>query len=212
MGMAFSPDGKWILTGRIRTSPATFVLLPTGAGQPRTFPKDAIDRTMTFAAFLPDGKGIVYTGQEPKKPPRVFVQDLQGGAARPVTPEGVIASLISPDGKLLLTWSEKQGFAVTPLDSGPSTPVGGFEPSDRPVGWTADGRSVFIGSNDRQLPARVFRVDLATGRRELWKEFMPGDPTGIGRLGAASISADGNTMIFGYSHRVADLYVAEGLR
>jgi hypothetical protein len=41
---------------------------------------------------------------------------------------------------------------------------------------------------------------------------MPGDPTGITRLGAMAVSGDGKTILFGYSHRIADLYVAEGLR
>jgi serine/threonine protein kinase len=210
-GMAVSPDGKWILAGRVRTSPATLVLLPTGVGQPRTFPKDSIDRTLSFNAFLPDGKGIVYDGSEPGKPQRVFLQDLDGGAARPVTPEGTTADLVSPDGKLLLTRST-QGFALTPLSGGAPTPLKGFEAQDRPVGWTADGRSVYVGTNERALPARVFRVDLATGARELWKEFTPADPTGISRIGVSSISPDGKTMLFSYAHRLADLYVAEGLR
>jgi serine/threonine protein kinase len=212
IGLAISPDGKWILTGRLLTSPTTFVLLPTGAGQPKTFPKDSIDRDSDFGTFLPDGRGIAFVGQEPGKRPRVFVQDLDGGAAKPVTPEGTVASLISPDGRFLLTRAEGQGFALTPLGGGPSTPVGGIEPSDRPLAWAADGHFIFVASSDRVLPARVLRVELSTGRRELWKEFTPGDRTGISRLGAASISADGNTILFGYSHRVADLYVAEGLR
>jgi serine/threonine protein kinase len=213
MAMAMSPDGKWILTGRIRTPPATFMLLPTGAGQPRTFPKDSIERFMNFATFLPDGKGIVYDGAEAKKPIRVFVQDLEGGSARPITPEGVAGLLLSSDGKLLLTHSETAGFALAPIDGhGAPTPLHGFEQSDRPVGWTADGAAVYVASSERVLPARVFRVELSTGRRELWKEFTPGDPTGISRLGATSISPDGKTMLFGYSHRVGDLFVAEGLR
>ena len=210
-GMAVSPDGKWVLTGRVRTSPTTLVLLPTGAGQPRTFPKDSIDHTLSFTAFLPDGKGVVYVGNEPGKAQRVFLQDLAGGAARPVTPEGTTADLLSPDGKLLLTRSP-QGFALTPLAGGAPTPLKGFETQDRPVGWAADGRSVYVGTTERELPARVFRVDLATGARELWKEFIPGDPTGISRLGVSSVSADGRTMLFSYAHRLADLYVAEGLK
>ncbi|HYX20562.1 MAG TPA: hypothetical protein VFA98_06920, partial [Thermoanaerobaculia bacterium] len=88
----------------------------------------------------------------------------------------------------------------------------GLEPADRPIGWTADGRFVYVATTERALPARVFRVELGTGTREPWKEFTPGDPTGISRLGATSISADGKTMIFGYAHRLGDLYVAEGLR
>ena len=31
----------------------------------------------------------------------------------------------------------------------------------------------------REFPARVFRLDVATGRREVWKELMPGDPAGM---------------------------------
>ena len=212
LALAISADGKWVLASQIQTTPGTIVLLPTGAGQPKTFPKDSIDKaSITFGAFLPDGKRIVYGAHEAGKPPRVFVQDLEGGAAKPVTPEGVTASAVSPDGKFLLTNTAGKGFGVTPLEGGPSVPVRGIEPNDRPLRWTADGRSLFVGSV-RDLPARVFRVDLATGRRELWKEFTPGDPTGITGIGADSISADGNTILFGYFHILSDLYVAEGLR
>ncbi len=213
-GVASSPDGKWVLTCLLRTTPATFVLLPTGAGQPKTFPKDAIDRSasLTFGAFLPDGKRIVFDGNEAGKPTRVFVQDLEGGAARPVTPEGVTAILVSPDGKFLLTRTAGQPYGLTPLEGGPSQPIRGLEPTDDPLGWAADGRALFFASSKDFFPARVYRLDLATGRRELWKEFMPGDPTGITNIGPASISADGKTIVFGYSHILSDLYVAEGLK
>jgi Tol biopolymer transport system component len=214
-GVAISPDGKWILTRRILTTPATFVLLPTGAGQPRTFPKDAIDRSPAtgFAAFLPDGKRIAFNGQEAGKPVRVYVQGLDGGAARPVTPEGVAARLVSPDGKSLLTETAGQGFGLAPLDGGgPSVPIRGLELTDDPLRWTDDGRSLFLSSSKDAFPARVYRLDLATGRRELWKEFMPSDPTGITNIGPSAISADGKTILFGYSHTLSDLYVAEGLR
>ncbi len=210
-GLAISPDGKWVLAVQIRTSPTTLVLLPTGAGQPKTFPKDPINREISFAAFLPDGKSIAYNAREPGKLPRVFVQDLEGGPARPVSPEGVVGELLSPDGKSLVTRTEGQGLAVAPLGGGPSAPVRGIEAGERAMGWTADDRSIFV-SSQRVLPARIFRVDLASGQRELWKEFLPADPTGISRLGGASISADGKTIVFGYSHQVGDLYVAEGLR
>jgi Tol biopolymer transport system component len=213
--VAISPDGKWILTRLIRTTPATFVLLPTGAGQPRTFPKDPIDRSAAtgFAAFLPDGKHIAFNGHEAGKPARVFVQSLDGGAAKPVTPEGVTARLVSPDGKHLLTETVGQGFGLAPLDGGGSpVPVRALEPTDDPLRWTADGRSLFFSSSKDTFPARVYRLDLETGRREVWKEFMPSDPTGITNIGPSSISADGKTVLFGYSHTLSDLYVADGLR
>jgi serine/threonine protein kinase len=128
VGLATSPDGKWVLTCQLRTTPATFMLLPTGAGQPKTFPKDAIDRSsLAFGAFLPDGKRIAFNGHEAGKPSRVFVQDLGGGAARPVTPEGVTAILVSPDGKFLLSRAAGQAFGLAPLDGGgPSEPIRGL--------------------------------------------------------------------------------------
>ncbi|MEP6994945.1 MAG: protein kinase, partial [Acidobacteriota bacterium] len=221
--VAVSPDGKWVLTGQIRTTPATLVMLPTGAGQPKTFPKDSIDRAaaVSFAAFLPDGKRIAFNGHEAGKPTRVFVQDLEGGAARPVTPEGVTGWLVSPDGKLLLTQTPTREFALVPLEGagagggtggGSPEPIRGLEQTDQPLRWTADGRALFLASSKDKFPARVYRLDLATGRREVWKEFMPGDPTGITSLGPSEISADGKTILFGYSHTLSDLYIAEGLR
>ena len=213
IAQAISPDGKWVLAAQIQTTPGTTVLLPTGAGQPKTFPKDSIDRSSaTFGAFLPDGKRILFNAHEAGKPPRAFVQNLEGGAARPVTPEGVTGQAVSPDGKSLLTETAGQGFGIAPLEGGgPSVPIRGLEPNDKPLRWTADGRSLFVGSN-RGIPGRVFRLDLATGRRELWKEFTPGDATGINGFGPASISSDGNTILFGYSQILSDLYVVEGLR
>jgi len=120
---------------------------------------------------------------------------------------------VSADGKSLLTETAGQGFGLAPLDrGGPSTPIRGLEPTDQPLRWAADGRSLLVGSSKDFFPARVYRLDLATGSREVWKEFMPGDPTGITSIGPADISADGKTILFGYGHTLSDLYIAEGLR
>jgi serine/threonine protein kinase len=211
--MALSPDGKWVLTGLITSTPTQIVLLPTGAGQPRPFPKDAIEHSgQEFAAFLPDGKSIVFVGHEPGRPPRAFVQDLAGGAAKPVTPEGVVASLLMPDGKSLVT-ETAEGSALTPLDGGPSRPIAGLARGERPMRSTADGRYLFFRTAaPREIPARVFRLDVQAGRRESWKELMPGEPAGLTSLQPAAISEDGQTVLFEYSRRLADLYLADGLK
>ncbi len=101
--LAISPDGKWVLTALVGSTPSQIVLLPTGAGEPRPFPKDQIEHANGFfGAFLPDGKRIVFNGNEPGRPPRVFVQDLAGGAAKAVTAEGVEGILLSRDGTTLV--------------------------------------------------------------------------------------------------------------
>jgi hypothetical protein len=210
--LALSPDGKWVLACLIRSTPSQIVLLPTGAGEPKTFPKDQIEHASNeFGAFLPDGKSIVFDGVEPGHRARAYVQDLAGGPAKPVTPEGVVAHVLSPDGSSLVTESP-EGVALTPLAGGPSRPIPGLKPEDRPLRFTPDGRSLYLRNSARRLPSQVFRLDLATGRREVWKEFMPGDPAGLTSLSPGAISDDGQTILFGYGRSLADLYVAEGLK
>ncbi|MCA1582973.1 MAG: serine/threonine-protein kinase [Acidobacteria bacterium] len=211
--LALSPDGKWVLTCLLRSTPPSIVLLPTGAGEPRAFPKDAIDHSNgLFGAFLPDGKRVIFRGNEPGRPPRIFLQDLQGGAARAVSPEGVTAMAISPDGASLVVHTAEQGFGIAPLEGGPARPIPGIDPTDRPLRWTADGRFLFVGSTRREFPSRVFRIEVATGHRELWKELMPGDPAGLTLLAPAAISVDGKSILFNFGRFLSELYIAEGLK
>ena len=207
--LALSPDGRWVLTALVREPPSQLVLLPTGAGQPRTFPKDDIEHySGKQGAFLPDGKGVLFIGHEPGRPDRTFVQDLAGGAAKAITPEGVTGSVLAPDGETLVA-ETSDGLALVPLAGGPSRPLAGAEPGDQPLRFTADGGSLFVAEVDTH-PARVDRLDLATGRRELWKEAALADPAGISMFNAA-ISADGETVLFGYYRGLSDLFLAEGM-
>jgi hypothetical protein len=123
-----------------------------------------------------------------------------------------VARLLSSDGESLVT-ETPEGLALTPLRGGPSRPIPGSVPDDRPLRFTPDGKFLFLRSNfSRDFPARVFRLDVATGRREIWKELTPGDPAGISVLTPNAISADGQTVLFLYGRSLADLYLAEGLR
>jgi len=108
--------------------------------------------------------------------------------------------------------STPEGLALTPLEGGPVRPIPGIKPDDRPLRFTADGRSLFLRSDAREFPARVFRLDVATGRREVWKELMPGDPAGITQLSPSAISEDGKTVLFSCFRSLSDLYLAEGLK
>ena len=187
--------------------------------EPRPFPKDQIEHANGFfGACLPDGKQIgVFNGNEPSRPPRVFVQDLggRGGEARhrgggvrgAASCRGTARSArdhISHDGRT----------AGSPAwEAGPALPIPGLKAGDVPLRLTRR-RPARLPSGRRggAFPARVFRLDLVTGRREIWKELTPADPAGITLLQpAVLLTTDGkNDPLHLLPGSSRDLYLAEG--
>jgi serine/threonine protein kinase len=214
--LALSPDGKWVLAALLRFDPTPLVLLPTGAGEPKPLPKDSINHDAIPSAFLPDGRRIVFVGHEANHGRRTWIQDLDGGKARPITPEGVVGGVLSPDGRLLAARGPDQQVALYPVDAGPAPPVavGGFEPNDVILRWSSDGKFLYAGSGNtrRTLTARIYRIEVSTGRREEWKSFSLPDPTGISGISCNAVTPDGKTFVFTYSQQVSDLYIVDGLK
>ena len=76
--------------------------------------------------------------------------------------------------------------------------------------WTQDGRGLLVVTSD--LPARVFRVDVTTGRRELRKILMPADPAGVVNVYPVLVSANEESYIYSYQRDLTDLYLIQGLK
>jgi hypothetical protein len=62
------------------------------------------------------------------------------------------------------------------------------------------------------MPAHVFVLDVATGRRTLWKDILPPDPAGILGLWPILITPDGKSYAYSYRRILGDLYLAEGFK
>ena len=80
-----------------------------------------------------------------------------------------------------------------------------------PVGWSADGRSLYVYQGG-ELPAKIYKLDIATGTRNLWKQLMPPDPAGVEYVGPILPSSDGMAYAYGYRRLLSDLYLVEGLK
>jgi len=59
---------------------------------------------------------------------------------------------------------------------------------------------------------RVEIVDAQTGRRTLWKEIRPPDPSGVDQVGPIVISPDESSYVYSYRRALDELYLATGLR
>ena len=212
---AISPDGEWVAAlDTHQQSPRTGFLLPTGAGQKRTFPPGKLD--WGNASWMPDSKGMVFLAREPGKAPRVYYLGLDGGEPRPVTPEGygVGRNSVAPDGKTVVVRRVSDGKRFAwPVSGGESEKeLTGFAPNEVMIRWSADGRSVFAFQGANRKTMLITNIDVATGKREVVKEWTAADPAGVLSYSNGGISADGKTIVYSYNRSVGDLYLVDGLK
>jgi Tol biopolymer transport system component/predicted Ser/Thr protein kinase len=205
----FSPDGRWVLTTREEQS--QFTLLPTGAGEPKLLPKSGVN--CQAATWFPDGRRILISGNEPGHGSRLFVQDIPDGKPRAITPEGVnfIFHAVAPDGKSAVATGADRRIAIYPIEPGEPRAVPGMELDDIPLRWTADGNSLFV-YRPSAPPLRIDTVDVKTGRRTLWKEIRPPDPSGVEQVGPIQIAPDETSYVYSYRRALDELYLATGLK
>ena len=208
--LALSPDGKWALSTRA-DDPTQLFLLPTGPGEARQLARGTINHSA--AVWLPDGSKFLFSGAEPGKGARLYLQDAQGGNPQPVSPEGinVLYFALSRDGKTVAAAAADEKSYLYPIGGGSPRPIPGMAAGEVPIVWGADGNMLFV-YRPGELPAKVYRLDLTTGQRKPWRELMPPDPAGVEYVGPILPTPDGHAYVYGYRRLLSDLYLVEGLR
>ncbi len=204
-----SPDGKWVATiGRDPTL-STLTVLPTGAGEPKNLSTPGM--RYDYVEWFPGGDRILFTANEAGKASRTYAQDLAGGAAVAITPDGVRGCCISPDGNAMVAMEGGKYF-VYDIGRRESKAIPGIQPGERPMRWAGDGRRIFFrGDAPGGLGYKIYRIDAATGKREFLKEIGPPDPVGAQML-AAAIAPDGKSYAYSYQRDTANLYLVTGLK
>ena len=163
---------------------------------------------------MPDGKHFVFSGNEPGKGVRLYIQSVNGGNPTPISPEGAHATAFYPsrDGREVLGLGPDQRAYLYPI-GGNEKPmlVSGLQPGEQPINFTADGRSIYV-YRPGEIPAKVSILEIATGKRIPWKQLMPSDPAGVETIGPVLITPDGKACVYGYHRTLSDLYLVEGLK
>ena len=210
-GVTLSPDGTWAVSLLHKLTDAHLVLYPTGAGQPKPLSISGLAFSGGLR-FLPDGRRVIVGASEPGRGQRYYLMDLEGGKPRPITAENTRAlGPISNDGKRFVANGPDGKQSIFPIAGGEPVPVPGFEPGETAVGWTADDRFLYVQKRGGPA-ARIDRLDVGTGRRELWKEILPADATGVVRISSVFLSPDGAFYVYAYSRVLSNLYLVEGLK
>jgi WD40 repeat protein len=203
-----SPDGKTVL-GTIN-SQRQLVLVPLGAFDPKPVPPFTIVR-YNGARWFPDGRRILFAGREGDDDMRSYVQDIEGGKPRAITPEGTWGLAVSPEGEWTAAIGPDRKISLWPVAGGASRPLTGSLPDDRPVAWTDDGQSLWIFRRG-EIPAHIFQVNIHTGRRQLVRTVAPLDMAGVYSLIEFFVTPSGHAYCYSYTRLLSQLYLAQGLR
>jgi len=205
---SLSPDGKWVLA--TLSTPSQLILLPTGPGEIKRIERAGIEIYGLGGGWLPDGKRVIFTGREQGHSMRTYIQDIDGGPPRSITPEGVTGTVLSPDGKFVVAKDQAQKPLIYPVEGGAPRPIIDLGNDETAFRWAADSRSLYV-YRTQEVPIKIYRLDALTGHRELWKEVVPADPSGILGPVGFQVTLDGKSYTYVLSRTLSTLYLAEQL-
>ena len=214
--LGLSPDGKWAAASVPTSYGDQIWMLPTGP--------QGIKRLQAFGiqyvymlSWLPDNTHFVYSGVEPGHRPRIYLRDTNGGRPFAVTPEGTYASaswsgnIVSPDGRRLFAKDLNQDLWTYAVDGSGGRRIAHLASADIPFQWTPDGRAIYF-YRQGEVPARVYRLSLVSGKREFWTELRPADRTGVLDIIAVVCTPDGSSYAYSFDRWLSDLYLVQDLK
>jgi hypothetical protein len=210
-----SADHKHVLALEATTVGITHIaVLPVGSGETQSLNVSGMSQVMPNG-WTADGKHVYFAGDDGHGW-RIFLYDLVNGQSRALTPPIFIksshleVSTLSPDEKYLFARDLSGNGQLYPLSGGDPVPVRGWDPRDIWVNWSADGKSIYVHHDDK-ITAPLFRIDLATGRRQLINTITVTDPSGVTAISGVRITRDGKSYAYSYARELSDLYLAENL-
>ena len=209
LALAISPDAKWAITKHPKGGPLN--LVPTGAGEARKLTHDAV--SYGTVRWLPDGKQLLAEGIETGHGARDYLIDVGTGDSKPVTPEGIAGVNLSPDGKSTTVLGPDGKRGIWPLDGSGIRRIPGLDSNYYVTGWSPDGGSLYVGSTRlSEKTAKVFKVEIASGKMEPWKTFGAEAGAGVSQVSGPRFSRDGSAYAYVYVRVLSEAYVVTGLK
>ena len=211
--VAISGDGGLVL-GVLPTTPAQLVLHPTGPGESRRLDAgqfDALDYETGAAEVIGADTVVFFCGAESGRRQRCYVQRGRGSPS-PVTPEGTMAAVLSPDGSRVFATVDDTA-RVYPVAGGAPRPALGLAPEDVVVRWSPDGRELWVWANDTSTSViRVDHVDPETGNRAGLLNLELRDVAGARSLSGLTLADDPHVFAYVQQRHTSTLFTVDGMR
>ncbi len=211
-GIALSPDGKWAL---IRRGDGSIHGIPTGAGEAHPLQAGRVPAVLGVAGWFPDGKRVFVTAGQQAGERKAFSMDFPNGQPKQISSEVLLPQpggrnvVMMPDGKSVALVATASGSCfLQPIEGAGARPIPC--PTGRVGGVSSDGRTWYV--REGGIPAQLYRADILSGRKELWKEVAPPDAAGTYRMDNFLVTPDGKTYVYTYRRILSDLYLIEGLK
>jgi hypothetical protein len=209
----FSRDGKSVLVS-VGTADK-LMILPTGVGESRQLNPSTILR-FASQGWLPDGSGVVFAGNDGHGW-RIYIQDLSGGNPRAITPvisvrpERFESNLLSHDGNYVIARNSEGVPMLYPMTGGEPRSISGMDSDDVWINWSLDDRSGFV-FHWGEAPARVFRLDLRSGKKQPVTLISPTDPVGLTAIMTVRMTPDGNALAYTCDRDLSELFLVDGVK
>jgi eukaryotic-like serine/threonine-protein kinase len=205
-----SPDGKSVLLFRADDPQQRAQIVPIGAGQPTVLHWDGM--TPNWGAWFPDGQHIIFSASTKNDPAfRSYVTDRSGATPKLVSKYDVLWPLASPDGNSVIVFKEGKP-QMQKIGDAEAHEIPGIVAGDLVIAWSDDPKVVFVQTLNG-VTRQIYKLDLETGKRQLWQTWSPKDPSGVIIPAVpTAITPDGSKMIFSQHRQLSTLYSSANLR
>ena len=206
---ALSPDGKSVVSVRREENHAVLQIIPTGAGELRMFAPEGL--RYQSPEWFPDGQRILFNASKADGLPRAYTASAAGGASAPITPAGVRATRISPDGRwMVASAAGRPAWLQSVTDSASQRPIPGLTGTDIVLGWTKAGDALLVRCPSPGDRIEVERLALSTGSRTRLHDVGVPEPGDTFRREFV-VADDGRAFAFSFQRDLASLYLVGGV-
>jgi Tol biopolymer transport system component len=211
--LALSHHQEWALA-LTQTNESQLILLPVRAVSKSRVLNCGDTHCQPWAAILPGDKQILFVGNEQGRDSRLYMQRIDGGSPKPITPEGVrifSSRAIAPNGKLIAGTGADRMTYIYNLKSDEPLQVPGVIRGEVPIQWTSDGSSIFVFCRG-EVPAKIYQINIANSERTCLKELLPIDGTGVHEIVRVLVTPNLSSHVLTYTRDFSELYLVEGLK